>query len=74
MLWIAVILIVQCLVLGLMGWFVFLRNDSTIQRMLTVSEEPEQDIGLDSVRVCDLLATAGRALSDHSEQLCVNGV
>jgi diguanylate cyclase (GGDEF)-like protein len=70
MLWIAVILIVQCLVLGLMGWFVFLRNDSTIQRMLTVSEEPEQDIGLDSVRVCDLLATAGRALSDHSEQLC----
>ncbi|MDP6558112.1 MAG: GGDEF domain-containing protein [Pirellulaceae bacterium] len=61
-------IVVQCFVLGLIGWFLARRNDSAIRNALTV-QKPEQDKGLDSAQVCNLLATAGKTLSDHSEKL-----
>ena len=68
MFWFTVIVILQCLV-GLFVWFCSRRKESEILKALEVLSKGEHDKGLDSAGVCDLLATAGKALSEHSEQL-----
>ena len=65
----AVTIILQLVVLGLIVWFFCRKKDPAILAALTVLDNLEQDTSLDSVQVCDLLATAGKALSNHSEQL-----
>ncbi|HJN09925.1 MAG TPA: GGDEF domain-containing protein [Pirellulaceae bacterium] len=66
----AVTIILQLIAVGLIVWFFCRRKDLEILTALTALGNLEQETSLDSARVCDLLATAGKALSNHSEQLC----
>ena len=68
MFWFTIVVFLHCLV-GLFVWFFSRRKESEILKALAVLSKGEHDEGMDSVGVCDLLATAGKALSDHSEQL-----
>ena len=61
-------ILVNCLILGLIGWFLARRNESAIFKALTV-RKPEQNKALDNVQVCTLLATVRKTLSCHSELL-----
>jgi len=68
MFWFTVVVILQCLV-GLSIWFCSQRKESKILNALAILNNSKHDNGLDGDGVCDLLATVGKALSDHSEQL-----
>jgi len=68
MFWFTVFVIVPCLA-GLFIWFWSQTKESKILNALEILNNSKHDKGLDGAGVCDLLATAGKALSDHSEQL-----
>jgi len=68
MVWLAVILGVQCVVLGLIGWFLATRNASLVRKALA-DHSPASGKNVDRVQVCDLLATVGRSLSEHDQML-----
>jgi len=69
MLWFAVIIVAQCLVLGLIGWFVCVKNQTAVLDALNVRTSEQGNKSRETAQVCKLLANAGKALSDHHQTL-----
>ena len=68
--WIAGI-VAQCVMLGLIGWFLARRNESAIRDALKFLRS-DQDINLDSAQVRSLLASGAKRLpnlAEHSDRL-----